>query len=311
MDVGRRPHAHQRGTSLQRVLSRTIERSLTVTRYLPLLLIAVPLTLLGQTSGRGGYEPLTAHLKAIGDAGTDAARDSASALVKKELGGILSSDSAMTASFADVPISRVDAPDGAFRLFTWNVRHGDGSFLYEGYLLIPGRKKQALYELRDMTGHITKARTVQLTPENWYGALYYAVVPVKRGGRTYYTLLGWKGYSAVETRKVIEVLGLGGPMPKFGAPLFAARHQRHQREIFAYTAQASMQLKWMPERKAIVLDHLSPTSPEFAGQPAFTAPDLSFDSYTWDKDHWQLERDIDLRQTGKSKPYNTPPKEGK
>lgn len=280
-------------------------------RYLLLLLVALPQLLFGQAGNTSGYGPLTAHLKAIGDADTDAARDSASALVKRELGAILNSDSAMTAAFTDVPISRVDAPDGAFRLFTWNVRHGDGSFLYEGYLLVPGRKKHALYELRDMTGHITKASTVQLTPENWYGALYYAVVPVKHGGRTYYTLLGWKGYSPVETRKVIEVLSLGGSMPKFGAPLFTADRQRNQREIFAYTAQSSMQLKWMPERKAIVLDHLSPTSAEFAGQPAFMAPDLSFDSYTWDKDHWQLERDIDLRQTGKSKPYNAPPKEGK
>lgn len=293
------------------VLSRRNERSGTVTRFLLLLLVVVPLLLFGQAGETSGYGPLTAHLKAIGDAGTDAARDSASALVKKELGTILSSDSAMSASFTGVPISRVDAPDAAFRLLTWNVRHANGSFLYEGYLLVPGNKKQALYELRDMTDHIAKAGTAQLTPENWYGALYYAVIPVKRGGKTYYTLLGWKGFSPVETRKVIEVLSLGGSMPKFGAPLFPADRQRPQREIFAYTAQASMQLKWMPERKAIVLDHLSPTSPEFAGQPAFMAPDLSFDSYTWDKDHWQLERDIDLRQPGRSKPYNAPPKEGK
>lgn len=267
--------------------------------------------LFGQGGSTGGYGPLTAQLKAIGDADTDAARDSASASVKKKLGLILNSDSATTASFNGVPISHVDAPDGTFRLFTWNVRHDDGSFLYEGYLLVQRRKKHALYELRDMTDHITKARTAQLTPENWYGALYYAVVPVDRGGRTFYTLLGWKGFSPVETRKVIEVLSLGGTMPKFGAPLFPADRHRDQRAIFAYTAQSSMQLKWVPERKAIVLDHLSPTRPEFTGQPAFMAPDLSFDSYTWAKDHWQLERDIDLRQTGRSKPYNAPPKEGK
>ena len=305
MVVGRSAHRPRR------VLSRSIKRSRTVTRYLLLLLGIAPLLLFGQAGSTGGYGPLTAHLKAIGDADSVSASDSASALVKKELGAILNSDSGLTASFAGVPISHVSAPDGAFRLFTWNVRHDNGSFLYEGYLLVPGRKKQALYELRDMTDHITKASTVQLTPENWYGALYYAVIPVKRGGKTYYTLLGWKGFSPVETLKVIEVLSLGGSMPKFGAPLFPADRQRHQREVFAYTAQASMQLKWMPERKAIVVDHLSPTRPEFAGQPAFMAPDLSFDSYTWDKDHWRLDRDVDLRQTGKSKPYNAPPKEGR
>ena len=288
-----------------------MSRSRCVPHYLLLLYGMLPVLVFGQASNVINYGSLTAHLKAIGDAQTDAARDSASALVKHELGAVLSSDSATTAAFTGVPISHVDAPDGAFRLFTWNVRHGDGSFRYEGFLLVPEHRKQAVYELRDMTDHITTPSTAQLSPENWYGALYYAVVPVKRQGRTYYTLLGWKGFSAVETRKVIEVLSLGGPMPKFGAPIFKSGRRWGQREVFAYTAQVSMQLQWMPERKAIVLDHLSPTRVEFANQPAFMAPDLTFDSYTWDKDHWRLDRDIDLRETGKSKHYNTPPKESR
>lgn len=286
-------------------------RSRCVLRFPFLLPALFPVMLFGQAAGVVNYGTLTAHLQAIGNATTDAASDSASTLVKHELGILLSSDSAATASFAGVPISHVDAPDGAFRLFTWNVRRSDGSFLYEGFLLVPGHRKQRLYELRDMTDHISKAATAQLSPENWYGALYYAVVPVKRHGRMYYTLLGWKGYSTVETRKVIDVLSISGPLPKFGAPLFQAGRQWRQREVFGYTAQASMQLRWMPERKTIVVDHLSPIRAEFAGQPAFMAPDLSFDGYVWEKDHWRLERDIDMRETGKGKPYRAPPKEGR
>jgi hypothetical protein len=57
-------------------------------------------------------------------------------------------------------------------------------------------------------------------PERWYGALYYEVIPVKKGGRTLYTLLGWKGYSKAETRKVIEMLSFKGGKPRFGAPVF-------------------------------------------------------------------------------------------
>lgn len=282
-------------------------------RYVPLLssllLALMPLLVAGQPRATDGYGPLCAGLKAIGDARSDAARDSASATVKQQLAAVLSSDSAWTASFSHVPITHVDGPDGSFRLFTWNIRYNDGAFRYEGFLLVLRHKKQALYELRDMTDQIAKAATAQLSPENWYGALYYAVVPVKDGNRTYYTLLGWKGYGATETRKVIEVLNLNGPAPKFGAPLFKADKQRRQREIFGYTAQASMQLQWNPDRKAIIMDHLSPTRPEFAGNPAFMAPDLSFDSYTWEKGQWRLDRDIDLRGSGKDKPYNAPPKE--
>lgn len=258
-----------------------------------------------------GYAQLETELLSIGTAAGDAARDSASTRVKQLLGAILQSDSAFTATFPGVPISRVDAPDGAFRLFTWNVPYADGSFLYDGFLLVHKRNGQALYELRDMTAKITRPATAQLSPENWYGALYYDVIPVKRGGRMYYTLLGWKGYSTVETRKVIEVLNLEASMPRFGAPLFPGGRQRLYREIYAFAAQASMLLRWDAARKAIVMDHLSPTNPEFADQPAFMAPDLSYDSFSWDKDHWRFERDIDVRGSDRGKPYKAPPKEGR
>lgn len=290
-----------------RVLSQTFQRSSPVIRSLLLVVALAPALLFGQSTG---YASITGHLEAIGT-GNDAARDSASTLLKHELGLILNSDSAFTATFTDVPISHVAPPDGAFRLFTWNVRKSNGSYLYEGFLLVKKGNKTNLYELRDMTDHIPKPATAQLSPENWYGALYYEVLTVQRGSKTYYTLLGWKGYNRVETRKVIEVLSLSSSMPKFGAPIFGTGKQRNQREVFAYTAQGSMQLKWTPARKAIIMDHLSPTKLEFDGQPAFMAPDFSFDSYTWDKDHWRLDRDIDLREPGKSKPYKAPPKESK
>ena len=72
--------------------------------------------------------------------------------------------------------------------------------------------------------------------------------------------------------------------------------------------EASFAPAFGASRKAIVLDHLSPTRPELAGQPAYMAPDMSFDSYTWDKGRWRLERDIDLRGPG-GRPYKAPPKD--
>ncbi len=291
----------------RRVLSHPFQRSSAVYRALfPLLLIflALPGVVRGQSAAT-----ITAHLRAVAEAGTDALRDSASDRLKADLRAVLSSDSAFTADFPKVPISRVDAPDGKLRLFTWNVPRTNGTHRYEGLLLVNKGRKQVLYELRDMTEQITDPAFAPLSPENWYGALYYALVPVKRGAKTYYTLLGWKGQSAVETQKVVEVLSISGSMPRFGAPLFPGERKRPLRQVYAYSAQATMQLRWDPVRKAIILDHLSPTKPEFAGQAAFMAPDLTFDSWTWDKDHWRLDRDIDFRGGGKGKPYNAPPKE--
>ena len=276
-----------------------------------LLACLVPSLLFAKARPNPGHEALVQALKAIGEGVNDQARDSASVRVRQLLGEVLRSDSAMQARFKEVPITHVDAPDGAFRLFTWNVGHADGSYRYEGFLLTAGKNGTQLHELRDMTEQIAKPESAQLRPENWYGALYYDVVPVKHGRRTYYTLLGWKGYSTVETRKVIEVLQLGGNTPRFGVPLFTADKKRQSRRIYGYTAQGKMLLRWEPAHKAIVLDHLSPTVPELAGQAAFMAPDLSMDSYTWEKDRWQYHRDVDIRGQDKGKPYNAPPKEGR
>lgn len=277
-------------------------------RLLLLLTGLVPALLFGQAAG---HADLVRALNTIGEAATDAERDSASSRVKHLLGAVLRSDSAFSATFSGVPLTQVQPADGAFRLFTWNTGHADGSFRYEGYLLVARKSGPVLYALRDMTDQIPRPETAQLAPENWYGAVYYEVVPVKDGRRTYYTLLGWKGYSAVETRKVIEVLYLGGNAPRFGAPLFTGEKKRNHRKVYAYTAQGRMLLRWEHALKAIVLDHLSPTVPELAGQAAFMAPDLSFDSFTWEQDHWQYRRDVDLRMPDRGKPYNPPPKESR
>lgn len=260
---------------------------------------------------------LTAELKAMADVRSEAAQDSLSDRVKAVLRPVLEGDAAFDLSFAGIPITVVDAPDGRFRLITWNLARPDGTHRYEAMLLANDGRRRTIHELRDMTGHIPAPEAAELGPENWYGALYYDVVPVKQGGRTWYTLLGWKGQSRVETRKVIEVLSFRAGRPRFGAPLFELpeglrdRRIRPQRRVFAYAAQASMSLRKDPAGQRIVFDHLAPSRPDLANDPAFLGPDLSYDAYTWDKGLWRFQRDVDARDLDMDRPWNAPPKEGR
>jgi len=255
------------------------------------------------------HSALQARIQDLGAARTDAAKDSLSGMVKRDLRTLLEADDAFTAAFDDIKLSRVDAPDGKFRLFTWNVAHDDGSHVFEGVLLVQEKKRRVVFELRDMTPAITAPGTVELGPDKWYGAVYYAVVPTWKGSKAYYTLLGWKGHSKVETRKVIEVLSFKGGQPRFGAPLFGEGRVRRQREVFGYSFQTTMALRWDEVGKRIVLDHLSPSRQDLEGQPAFYGPDMSYDAYVWDKDHWLFQRDIDARDQELKKPWNAPPKD--
>lgn len=249
-------------------------------------------------------DQLTAMRKAV----RDQERDSLSLLVKQELRAMLERPDAMERPFEGIPMSWLEAPDGAFRIFTWNVAYSNGTHRFEGLLVVSGRRGNIIYDLQDATATFSAPELPETGPERWYGALYYQLATVRKGGKTYYTLLGWKGHSSVETRKVIEVLHLKGGRPRFGAPLFGTGRLRAMRQVFGFGFQATMMLRHEPEQDRIVLDHLSPGRADMEGQWAYYGPDLSYDAYVWDKGTWRFERDIDLRDTRKDgRPFNAPP----
>ena len=264
----------------------------------------------GESLGNDGPLVRAVHLaESLRDAEVDAARDSLNASLKAAVREVLEADGALSADLTALPLSRVDAPDGTFRLITWNVPYADGHHGYEGLLLMKERRGTSLYELRDQTRGIDPPELAELGPEKWFGAVYYAVVPVKRGGKTWYTLLGWKGHSRVQTHKVIEVLSFRGGKPRFGAPLFGEGRLKQQRVVFRYGFQVTMALRPVPGADRIVLDHLSPSRADLEGQYAFYGPDLSYDAYQWDGRSWVFERDVDAKDLERSgKPWNAPPK---
>lgn len=273
--------------------------------------LLIPALLLGfhaqAQSGPEQKAKAIAALKTLAAAKTDAARDSANKLVKLELRTLLDADESFGRNYDSLPLSRVDAPDHAFRLFTWNVPRDNGSHLFEGFLLVNGKGKQSLYELRDMTVGIPSPEVPELGPDKWYGALYYQVIPVEKGGTTYYTLLGWKGYSKVETRKVIEVLSFRGGKPKFGAPLFGTGRRKAMRKVYGFSFQATMTLRYEPAMEAILLDHLSPLRADMEGQWAYYGPDMIQDAFFWYKGGWWYEADVDSRDPRPTRRFKSPP----
>ncbi|MEO8733412.1 MAG: hypothetical protein ABI373_03680, partial [Flavobacteriales bacterium] len=132
-----------------------------------IFLLALPITAFSQVPATG-HGALIADLQAMPTANSDSARDSLSTRIKADLSTLLSVDDALTADFSDVPMSRVDAPDGEFRLFTWNVPRDNGTFAYEGFLLMKAHHRATLISLHDATAQIDDAANAQLTPDKWY-----------------------------------------------------------------------------------------------------------------------------------------------
>ncbi len=120
-----------------------------------------------------GKAEAIAQAKALAAANGDLAREAASAKLKTALRHLLEQPDGLSMDLDELPLSRVDAPDGSFRLITWNIPLTDGSHRYEGLLLARQRKLTTLYELRDQTTSITNPELAELGPERW---LAYALV---------------------------------------------------------------------------------------------------------------------------------------
>lgn len=84
-----------------------------------------------------------------------------SAHIKRHLRAVLEAADSRPWTLNDVPMSRVDAPDGKFPAVTWNVPYADGSHRLEGFLLVQDKRRHVLYELRDMTARSNAGRNAR------------------------------------------------------------------------------------------------------------------------------------------------------
>jgi hypothetical protein len=195
-------------------------------------------------------------------------------------------------------VSRLFSSNGEVRLFSWTIPEIDGNaYHYAGVLCRrhPKTKEVTTYVLQDSSAKMVNVTTSQLTPDNWYGALYYDIITVKHKKNVYYTLLGWKGNNTVTTKKVIDVIQFTDGGPVFGAPVFEDNQQRQKklRQVYEFSAEVSMSIHYESDKKVIVLDHLFPSQPSLEGYFEFYGPDLSFDAYALTKGKWEFIEDYD------------------
>lgn len=187
-------------------------------------------------------------------------------------------------------ISILRSPDDRFRIFSWNIPLGDGSYLYYGSIQIKTADgKLSLLPLLDKTFEIEDPDNAILSNSTWYGAQYMDIIPLDRG----YILLGWKGHAADYTQKVIEPLQFDGSKFTLGKNIFSD-NPKMSRKIFNYSKQVTMHLQYHAERKAILFDHLVPPQAGMEGQYQYYGPDLSFDSYELAGDKLILKEDVEF-----------------
>jgi hypothetical protein len=197
-----------------------------------------------------------------------------------------------------VRIGNVRSPDNAFRIFTWNVPLSSFVHEYHGIIQVSAGKKPSckVFVLQDQTTRLEELLHTGTTAENWPGMLYYQVLRNKAGRDVIYTLIGYHFNDRFSDKKIIDVLYFDeNHEPVFGKPVFNTENGVQHRVIFEYSGEVVMAVRYNPDLKMIVYDHLSPIEPELEGHLRFYAPDFSYDGYKWKNGMWIHQSEIDVR----------------
>lgn len=179
---------------------------------------------------------------------TDSEKFEANEKFKDLLIFILSQKDADKTDFSKVRnLSVQEPPDRKFRIFTWVVPTSNGKHEFFGvfHSYNKNRKRYNIIELNDVKNDIEAIEIKVLRKNDWYGALYYEIIPVKSNRRQFYTLLGWDGNDNFSNKKIIDVLSINSSgHPSFGANIFAGTFRHNRRIIFEYSNNSTMLLRW-------------------------------------------------------------------
>ncbi len=199
-------------------------------------------------------------------------------------------------------VGRIMSPDEKFRIINWNTLNGDGTYTYYAFIQFYREDKDEIVvtELIDKSDSIPDPEQQVLDAKNWYGALYYHIVPPQKRKNDEYLLLGWDGGTLFVNRKVIDVLRFSSSgVPRFGKSVFKLKKERKKRIIFEFSYMSSMRLFYDDDIDMVVFEHLVPLTPAVRDQKSYYGSDLTFDGLEFEDGKWHLRENLDVKNSKK------------
>jgi hypothetical protein len=190
-------------------------------------------------------------------------------------------ESSFDYSFERLPNVSVQYPaDSTFRIFSWQLYVDENDYRYFGAIQMNDPSLR-LVPLVDRSFAVEYPEEAVLSPEQWYGAVYYNLRQVDSPQGRYYLLFGFDGYDFFRKRKLLDVLSFDASgKPAFGAPVFvdSTGVSPKKRLVLEYSAAASIRLNYDEALDMIIFDHLIETTGQY-GEGAVNLPDGSYEGY--------------------------------
>ncbi|HEY4155965.1 MAG TPA: hypothetical protein VGM24_11075 [Puia sp.] len=191
-------------------------------------------------------------------------------------------------------ISKLYAPDSSFRIFTWQVKKDEMTYMQRGAIqrrTPDGSLK--LTGLHDVSMFTARPLDSIRTANNWIGAIYYRIIEKSVQGKNIYTLLGFDSYNFASNKKWMEVLSFDeNGQPVFGGPYFSFRNDSAKaskkavlRFNIEYKKEAATTFNYDSTLDMIIYDNLISESNEPTRKDTYV-PDGDYEGFKWQNGQW-------------------------
>ena len=278
-----------------------------ISTYLFIIIAAVGAV--SQTSNRPAAIDLTLRLKTLRTSSLNADNDKQISAYNQEFRTEVKAaiEQDLEFEFDSIPsFGHIISPDKKFEIYTWNILKEFDEYEYFAFIKF---KKGEVVELTDQSRLLLSPEFKITKTNNWFGALYYQIVPVKNKKKErYYVLLGWDGNTGSSLKKVIDVLYFNERIGdwQMGKKIFGPPFRGITRFFLEYSSEVNASLKYHDKQERIVFDHLIPLNSGLEGVFEFYVPDLSFDGFEFRDDYWYFIQNIDVRGNQTMENYTTP-----
>jgi hypothetical protein len=191
-------------------------------------------------------------------------------------------------------ISKLYAPDSAFRIFTWQIKKDVYTFIQRGAIQMrtaDGSLK--LFPLHDVSMFTKRPYDSVRTANNWIGAIYYRIIEKNFNGKNIYTLLGYDDFTVSSNKKWMDILTFGDDgQPVFGGPYFSFRNDSAKanksqvvRFYIEYKKEATTTFNYDTSMNMIIYDHLISESDQPNLKETYI-PDGDYEGFVWQNGQW-------------------------
>ncbi len=187
-------------------------------------------------------------------------------------------------------VGKVYSTDHALRIYSWNYITQSGNYHFECF--IQRKQDDAVFRLKQPMSVYLPQEQGKVLPDNWYGALYYSVIPYKYHKKTEYLLLGWSRYSESRNFKMIDVLSFENNQISLGEPIFHVNESILSRVVIPYTSRYALTLQYDEKDKMIIFNHLHISSVD---GKSIAIPDENFSAYLVTKAGLKFKEELLLK----------------